>query len=358
MEFVRHRLDGYISPFATQTAQYALHGYSSWESSFYLQDEWRLIPGVYARLGGRISAYVGEGGNFSAIDPRLSLLVELGPTARLYGSLTTVNEFLHPYRSSGAFMLVPGIFWYAPTETLRPMTSQQGTVGGELDIDDARTQVSADVYYRLINNVHEFVTDSATDMSASLGDIVKQGTGVAYGARTSVRRRVGRLTGTLSYTLSWVDTKLPGRSGPQTVPDPLDRRHEVQLALGYGLDDHWTFALICVAASLESAPSVTTVQAGNKYPEDHIGAIASLLPDLNSDRLPGFQRLEVQCGYRETIAGLPTRFSLRLLNSYGLLDTFRWTLTGQPDIRRQWIARLNAADLFPLYPTFEVSIRL
>jgi hypothetical protein len=358
MEFIRHRLDGYISPFATQTAQYAIHGYGSWESSFYLQDEWRLIPGVYARLGGRVSAYTAEGGNFSSIDPRLSLLVELGPTARLYGSLTTVNEFLHPYRSSGAFMLVPGIFWYAPTDRLRPMTSQQATVGGELDMDNARMQVSADAYYRVINNLHEFVIDSTTDVMASLGDVVRQGTSVAYGVRTSIQRRAGKLTGTLSYTLSWIDTKLSGLSGSQTLPNPLDRRHEVQLALAYGLDDHWTFGLICVAASLESAPAVTAARAGTSVGYDRIGAVAAMLPDLNSDRLPGFQRLEIQCGYRETIAGLPTRFSLRLLNSYGLLDPFRWTLTGQPDIRHQWAARLNAADLFPLYPTIEVSVRL
>jgi hypothetical protein len=358
MEFIRHRLDGYVSPFATQTAQYVIHGYNAWESSFYLQDEWRLIPGVYARLGGRVSAYAGEGGNFSAIDPRLSLLVELGTTARVYGSLTTVNEFLHPYRSSGTFMLVPGIFWYAPTDKLRPMTSQQGTVGGELDIDEGRVQLSADTYYRVINNYHEFIVDSTTAATASLNEIVRQGTGVAYGVRTSIQRRMGRLSGTLAYTLSWVDSKISGPSGSQTLPNPLDRRHEMQLALGYALDDHWTFGLICVAASLESAPAVATFQAGRTALDGQFATNAALLPDLNSDRLPGFQRLEVQCGYRETIAGFPTRFSLRLLNSYGLLDPFRWTLTGQSDIRRQWIARLNATDLFPLYPTLEVSVRL
>jgi len=356
VELTRHQMRGSVSEFSSQIAHMSLQGYSSWELSVYLQDQWRILPRVTAELGGRATSFTGDKGSFSTVDPRFSLLVSLDDQARLYTSLTSVNQFVHPYRNSGVFLFYPSIFWYPSTERVKPSTALQLTAGVQKGMKGNVYSISTEFFYRVTNNLHECATDTTAAQSTDLSDLIIFGTGRSYGMEFSLRKRTGDLTGSISYTLSWARSTFAELNGGDPFAPRIDRRHEVQVSTSYAPDREWVFGALCVLAS-EQSPSFdpNIVSSKRNFPSG--ATYEANFIDVNGSRLPGFQRLEFTILRRFPFAGIPCQASLRLMNSYGLLDPFNWELRNSSDVRFKWRARLQELKVFPLFPTLGLMVR-
>ena len=355
IELTHHRINAAISPFSTQTGSLSLQDFASLDAAVYLQDQWRILPGVVADIGARATSFTGDNGTFSAVDPRFSLLFSPDEGTRLYGSLTVINQFIHPYRNSGVFLLYPTMFWYPSGEHAPPSSSLQLTLGVEKALQNNTFVVSAESYYRVTNTLHEFGLDSTGSLPADLSSEILLGTGKAYGVECSLRKRTGDLNGSITYTLSWVRERVPDINNGKPFSPPFDRRHEIQVAAWYMPVENWVFGFLCVLASDQSASSVSRTVS----PESGNGRGLSSGPefvDINGGRLPGFQRIELTARYRCALLGLPSQFSLRLLNAYGLLDPVTWQLRGSSDIRLKWSAFLQAPSLMPWYPAVAFAV--
>jgi TonB dependent receptor-like, beta-barrel/Carboxypeptidase regulatory-like domain len=351
VELLHHRLNGTISPFSSQIAGFSFPRFSAWELSVYVQDQWRLLPGVTADVGARVTSFVGEDATFSGVDPRFSLLVSPDDEWRLYTSLTAINQFVHPYRNSGIFLYYPTIFWYPSDAAIRPSTSLQVSLGTEKLMGEGAYVVSAESYYRITRNLHEFAFDTTAALSAGLDDVVLFGSGKVYGGAVTLRKRTGSLTGWLSYNLSWTTHTFKELNDGKPFFPRFDRRHELQAAAWYTPTSDWVFGVLCVLASDQSpsfSPKVSVARNALQPAE---------LIDMNGSRLPGFQRFEVRVLHRFSSWGMPLQVSLRLLNSYGLFDPIEWELSPHDDIRLKWNAGLREQRVFPLYPTLGLSMR-
>jgi outer membrane cobalamin receptor len=356
VELVHHRIAGNVSAFSSQTAPLIMQGSSSWELAVYLQDQWRILQRVTAELGVRATTFTGEQGSFSTADPRFSLLVSLDEQTRLYSSLTSINQFIHPYRNSGLFLFYPSIFWYPSTDQIKPSTSIQLTVG--VESGDNTYLLSAETFYRITHNLHEFVMDTSVAPVADLHNAAIFGSGKSYGVELGLRKQLGDLSGSISYTLSWGRNTFAELNGGEPFNSRFDRRHELQIDSWYAVDESWAVGLLCVLAS-NLTPSLEPTSRQNYDPSDatRVGNALSSAFDLNGSRLPGFERLELKMQHIFSAWGLPCQFSLRLINGYGLLDPFVWELRYSSDVRSKWRAKLQEVRLFPLYPTIGLTVR-
>ena len=353
VELVRHRMAGTISSFSTQIGRLSLEGLSSWELSVYLQDSWRILPGVSAELGARATTFSGNRGTLSGIDPRFSLLVDLNEQTRVYGALTSINQYLHPYRNSGVFLVSPAMFWYPSGESVKPSTAVQFTLGIQRDLENHMYEVSAESYYRVTNALHEFAISLETDL---LEEAIHFGTGTAYGAQFLLRRRTGDLTGSIVYTLSWEDQQFDDLNGGAPFPPRFERRHELKVESWYAPDSRWAFGVLCLIAS-DLSPSPAPHPAGPARDAAIVLPAATGDVDLNGSRLPGFQRLELNVLRRFVAGGYDWQLAFRLVNGYGLLDPFTWQVRQSADVRTSWSAIVEKIALFPLYPTVGLSVR-
>ena len=367
VELTHHRLAGSIDAFTTQIAPLSLPGNSSWESSVYLEDRWRVLPPVVAEIGGRATSYAGEGGSFSAIDPRFSLLVSLDERTRIYSSLTSITQFIQPYVNSGIFIFYPSIFWYPPTDQARPSTSLQVTLGLEKAFSGETVIASVESFYRSTHNLHEFVIDTTAQPAGDLNSAVILGTGSVFGFELSIRKRTGELSGSLTYSLSWANQRFAELNGGEPFVPRFDRRHELEIDLSYTPFENWSFGILCVLASdlPESSPEKVTGTRAKVITNGRIDSNAvsvsstqaTQIFDVNGNRIPGFQRLELNAARTLSLWGLSCQISLRMLNGYGLLDPFVWALRNSSDRRSRWDISLREPDLFPLYPSLGLTVR-
>jgi hypothetical protein len=363
VEVIHHNVDGYISEFSIQNASFSLSSLSSWELSVYVQDQWKVLPRVLAEFGGRATSFTSDNGSFSAVDPRFSLITLWNEQTRTYASISAINQFMHPYRNSGVFLLYPTIFFYPSTEKMHPSTSLQATVGIQRDMNDNMYRVSAETYYRITNNLHEFRSDSLVSSSEDLSNLILTGTGRSYGFICKLEKRLGDFTGSLTYNLSWTLEKFLAINNGNEFAPPFDRRHEIQFTSQYALSAQWIVSLLCVYASGQSyltIPKTGSTDRGKVFGASEPNTVLSYneFLDVNGSRLPGFQRLELSLAKRFAWMGVSGHFSLRLLNSYGLIDPFTWELHNSAVLRSAWSATFHDTGLFPLYPSIEVMIKL
>jgi len=362
VELIRHRMGGTISEFSSQIAPMSYDGFAPWELSVYVQDQWRLVPSVLAELGARATSFVAKQGSFSAIDPRFSLAASLSDDIRLYSSLSSVNQFVHPYRNSGIFLFYPSIFLYPSTEAIPPSTSLQFSLGLEKNFRENRYRFAVETYYRTTQKLHEFVYD--TTAVKTLADALLTGEGNVYGAEITIEKRLGELTGTVRYGYSWASDRFAQLNNGQPFRPRFDRRHELYGTISYTPSESWTLGAVCLVSSNKfpslapkgvEAPSTFTANdartganAASSYAEPF---------DLNGDRLPGFQRLELLVQHGFSLWGTPLQATLRMMNGYGLIDPFVWILRQNRDPRLEWTATIDPPPLFPLYPVVSLSVR-
>jgi len=349
-EAIHHRIAGNIDQYSSQLGELSIDGLPSWELSVYVQDQWRVLPDVTAELGMRATSFTSGEGSFSGVDPRISILVSLNDRLRFYSSLTSINQFMHPYRNSGVFLFYPTVFWYPSTDKFKPSTSLQISVGAIKDFWETSFSVSTEAYFRTTHNLHEFGFDTSLALTRDLKDVILYGKGEVYGIKLSVRKRAGNLTGSISYNLSRATNTFAEINDGNPYTPRFDRRHELQMSLWYALDDQWMLGALGVLAS-DQSPSITPKILRES------GFEPAELIDLNGSRLPGFQRLEFRVLHRFTWWGWQFQATLRLLNGYGILDPFVWELRNDFDSRLKWTATFNEAKLFPLYPTLGLSVR-
>ncbi|MBX2991450.1 MAG: TonB-dependent receptor [Bacteroidetes bacterium] len=354
VELIRHRFGGMINEFSMLGASASLNGVAAWELAVYFQDQWRLSPAVSAELGARATAFIGKLGTFSAVDPRFSILVRLNDELRLYSSLSSVNQFVHPYRNSGVFVFYPTPFIYPSTDAVRPATSMQVSLGMEKVFRDGDYSIAVESYYRVTQKLHEFVFDSS---AIEFTDAMFFGEGTVYGAEVTVNKRAGDVTGMVRYSLSNSKNRFPELNGGEPYTPRFDRRHELLVSLSYSRHENWTFGALCVLASDQSQGSGDAAKAANLEPGPIRVEEAQAPFDINGGRFPGFQRLELRATYRFLWEGFPVQATLRLLNGYGLLDPFAWTLRDVSDPRRSWSVRFDPPDLFPLYPAVSINVK-
>ena len=230
-------------------------------------------------------------------------------------------------------------------------------------MNDNTYRASAEAYYRITNNLHEFSTDSLTSSSEDLSNLILTGTSRSYGFICKLEKRLGDFTGSLTYNLSWTLEKFLAINNGNEFAPPFDRRHEIQFTSQYALSAQWIVSLLCVYASGQSyltIPKTGSTDRGKVLGASEPNSVLSYneFLDVNGSRLPGFQRLELSLAKRFAWMGVSGHFSLRLLNSYGLIDPFTWELHNSAVLRSAWSATFRDAGLFPLYPSIEVMIKL
>jgi hypothetical protein len=130
----------------------------------------------------------------------------------------------------------------------------------------------------------------------------------------------------------------------------------------YNTGQNWTFGVLCVFALGQSSSATPLIIQPDIYKNGIPGVPNSIrendeLLDVNGNRLPGFQRLELNVVRHFLFGRLPCHLSFHFMNSYGLQDPFIWNLEKSNASIPQWNATLRYAGLFPLYPSLEFTMR-
>lgn len=293
------------------------------EANIFFEDQVTPTENVSFNLGIHTSWYLIDSTSFASIQPRVSF--RIGPVDRwgLYGSYSSMTQYLHLLSNSGVGL--PTDLWVPATRKVPPQQAHQVSLGVDKSFKKNGFQFSAEAYYKTLNDLIEYQTGANF-----LGDldwqdrVEKEGTGESYGLELFLRKNMGQFRGWIGYTRSKTFRTFPSINFGNRFPYKYDRRNDLSLVLIYELSDrmeisaNWVYGTgtaVTFPAATFYAPSdpIFDFWSLNDGSELNIVIVYS---DRNSYRLPAYHRLDLNFRVHKARKWGETFWNIGLYNAY------------------------------------------
>ncbi len=281
----------------------------SWENAFYFSDEWKLNNSWNVSYGLRLSGFSILGkGDFYDLDEKgkitdtihvyagkfLKTYLNAEPRAAISYLLTNSSSLKASYvRNSQNLHLIsnstsarPTDRWVASTNNIKPETSDQVSLGYYKNLSGTKYELTVETYYKDMQNQIDYRDGSDITDANILETQLLYGKGRAYGIEILFRKKAGRFTGWVSYTVSKSEKKIGGINGNKWYNARQDRTHDIAIVGAYKLKRKWTISANWV---LYTGDAVSFPEG--KY---NIGTETFFYyTSRNGYRMPAYHRLDV-----------------------------------------------------------------
>ncbi|MDR2834712.1 MAG: TonB-dependent receptor [Bacteroidales bacterium] len=232
--------------------------------------------------------------NYYALEPRASLKINLWKSASFKASFMQNKQFIHLASLSASTL--PTDLWVPCSDIVKPQIGRQYAIGLFQNFLDDKIETSIEAYYKKLYNLIEYadgampgdeITKDNADNYFIFGD------GYSYGLEFFIKKRAGRFTGWIGYTLSWTNRTFQDINNGEEFPAKYDRRHDISVTGTYTISEKWSVSAIFVYAT----GNVTTLPIA-RYMVD--GELTSEYGKRNSFRMDAYHRLDLSATWTIT----------------------------------------------------------
>ena len=247
-------------------------------------------------------------------EPRVSANYQLDATSALKFGYNRNFQYLHLLTNSTAS--TPTDQWIMSSNNVAPQIADQVSLGYFRNLKDNAYELSAEVYYKDMQNVIEYRTGANVFFEDEVEQDLVFGDGEAYGLELNLKKNDGRLTGWLSYTLSRSLRRFDDINDGAQFPARQDRIHDVSLVLLYQLNEK----LLLTGNFVYNTGDAVTFPTG-RYTVD--GTVVPLYTERNGYRMPEYHRLDLGLTWqRRKTERFESSWNFSIYNAYGRENAF------------------------------------
>jgi len=243
------------------------------------------------------------------LEPRFSMSYRLTDNSSIKFAYTRTTQNLHLLSNSTSSN--PTDVWIPSSNNVKPEIADQVSTGYFRNADNNAYEFSAEVYYRYMQNQIDYKNGAQLIANEYVESQLIYGIGRAYGLELFAKKKVGRMTGWISYTLSRTERRFGQVNDDSWYPANQDRTHDLSVVGIYKLNKKWTLSgdFVYYTGNAVTWPS-------GKYEVD--GQVAFLYTKRNGYRMPPYNRLDLSA----TLQGKKTKkfdsnWNFSLYNAYG-----------------------------------------
>ena len=346
---------GTLSPFGDESVLLSktLEDEQGIESAAFLNAEWTVSPEFLITGGLRASLYnsigpktvfqyqneefpdeqeiidttllTGTLKSYFTPEPRLSMRYRLTPEISIKAGYSRTAQYINQISNTDS--PTPTSLWQLSTPRIEPTRSHNFSAGYFQNFKDNNIETSFELFYRNIDNLLEYKDFANLTANNHLETELLEGIGRAYGAEISLKKKRGKVNGTLSYTLSRTERQVVGINKDDWYPSNYDKLHDFSLVVNYELNKRNNFAFNFIYAS--GRPTTPPI-GGYRTP---LGTIIPVYSDRNQVRIPDYHRLDISYtigkGYR-TDKKFKTSWTFSVYNFYARKNAFSVYYTQTP----------------------------
>lgn len=326
----------------------AIEERTGWENAAWIGDDWKpndklsvsygLRGGLFFVMGGPTYYTFQSSGDvqdsvrtkagaivatYPTLEPRISGSYLLSPTSSIKASYA--RNVQHIRQLTTATATTPTDRWIMSSNILGPALADQVTVGYYRNLRNNSYELSAETYYKAIQREIDYRDGAQLNARNDVEGQILFGTGRAYGLELLARKKTGRLTGWVGYTISRSERQVAGINAGAWYPTRQDRLHDVSVVALFRLNKRWNLS----ANFVYWTGNAVTFPSG-KYEAD--GQLLFYYNGRNQDRLPAYHRLDLGATYqtrpRKRWQG---EWAFSVYNAYGRENAFRIDFQQDPN---------------------------
>ena len=331
-----------------------------------VSEKWKVVYGV------RVTAFSAMGpGNFYSYDPngnisnetayasgkvvktyinpepRLDLSYLLNDNSSLKLSYTRNVQNVHLLGNSTNS--APNSLYIPSSNNVKPEIADQLASGYYRKWEDGQYEFSSEIYYKGLQNQIDYKNGATLLGNENVESELLYGKGRAYGWETFFKKRSGKLTGWISYTLSRTEKQITGINKGNYYPATQDQTHTIAIVGIYNVNPRWTLSSTWVynTGNAVSWPS-------GKFSAD--GVPVYLYASRNNYRMPAYNRLDLGA----TLLMKKTRTSesswtFSIYNAYNRANAY--TISFQQDPQDANKTQAVKTTLFKIVPSVTYNFK-
>ncbi len=273
-----------------------------------LNNEGKVTDTMHYRRGEIVKTYVNP-------EPRIAACYQVNSKSSLKLSYTRNAQNLHLLSNSTASS--PTDKWIASTNIIKPEVADQVAIGYYKNFNDVRYELNVEAYYKRIQNSVEYRNGAQVFKNEAIETQLLFGKGRAYGIEWLLKKKAGRFSGWLSYTLSKTERQIEGINNNQWYNARQDRTHDIAIVGMYQLNKKW----ILSANWIFYTGDAVTYPSG-KYKIDN--EVYFYYSERNGYRMPDYHRLDLSAT-KQLKKGkrFSSELSFSVYNAYGRANAYQ-----------------------------------
>ncbi len=217
-------------------------------------------------------------------EPRFNSTLLVNESTSLKVSYNRTVQYLHLLSNSTSSS--PTDLWMPSTSNLKPEKADQWTIGLFKNFFENKLETSVEFFYKGFYNQVDFEDGAQVMFNPDVEAEIITGIGRAYGTELLVRKKTGKLTGWISYTMLKSERQNDKINNGNWFPARQDRRHDVSVVATYQILPKLNFSATWVFNSGDAV----TFPVGKYYID---GVMMNLYSERNADRMPDYHRLDM-----------------------------------------------------------------
>lgn len=308
----------------------------------------QAVDTIFYAKGSKVKDYWG-------LEPRISFRYAIDSNRSVKAAYNHNYQYVQQVALS--CISLPTDAWIPSSANILPQVCDQWAAGWFQDFLDHELTTSFEAYYKNMRNLTEYKAGFSPFNEATNGyaNAYTQGKGWSYGFECLLQKNRGRLSGWLSYTLSWSFRQFEELNNGKTFCAKNDRRHDVSLMLSYEILPRLTTSIVWVYAT----GNTMTVPIGYYFVGYNLVVEYS---ETNAYRMPPYHRMDISVNWvfrRNERWEQSLNFSV--YNVYNRRNPFfiniYTSLQGQDISKLSLETTAYQMSLFPILPSVSWNIR-
>jgi hypothetical protein len=323
-----------VSRYALENAIYANNTYNA---NTRLNIEYGLRLSAYTMLGGDtyniydkgiktdsvVLAKGSAGKTYYNLEPRISGSYRLDDKSSLKAGYARNTQHLHLLSNSTSTN--PTDQWIGNSYNIKPEISDQVSLGYFRNFKDNAYEFSAETYYKSMQNQVDYKNGADINSAPDVESELLFGKGRAYGLELLLKKKVGKFTGWVGYTLARTERQIDGINDNKWYVARQDRTHDVSVVGMYQLSPKWSLSGVFVYYT----GNAVTFPSG-KYIIDN--NTTYYYTERNGYRMPAYHRLDFSAVYESKREGrFQSSWNFGLYNVYGRENAYTINFENDPN---------------------------
>ncbi len=261
--------------------------------------------------------------SYGGFEPRLLVNYIINDSVSVKASYARSRQYIHLL--SNTTSTTPFDLWVPSNINILPEIADQYTLGYFRNFSNNMYETSVEIYYKTLQNQIDYRNGANLILNNKVESQLVFGKGWGYGAEFLIRKKYGKLTGWISYTLSKTKRQFPDINGGNVFLAKQDRPNNIAVVGMYELNAKLTFSATWIYIS----GNVVTFPSGRYLVDSNI---VPYYTERNGYRMPDYHRLDIGLTWqRKKTKRFESNWNFSVYNVYGRFNAYAINFQEDPN---------------------------